>query len=486
MRNFGWLSFGLFLLLTASSDGLDCACAADRPPNIVVFLVDDLGQRDLGCYGSTFYETPHIDRLAADAMKFTQAYSNCPVCSPTRASLMTGRYPQRCGITDYINNSRSNQPEGWTRNTKLLPAPYEDHLALDERTIAEELRDAGYATFFAGKWHMGREGFFPTDQGFDVNKGGRSWGAPKSYFSPYGNPNLSDGAPGESLTLRLGEEACEFIETSRDRPFLVYLSFYSVHTPLQGPERLVEKYDAKAAKLESTDAKWGKEHANKVRLVQDHPTYAAMVEETDNAVGLVLDKLKELGLTDNTIVLFTSDNGGLSTSEAFSTSNVPLRAGKGWMYEGGIRVASIFRWPGVIKAGSECATPIISFDYFPTLLDAAGKKMNSDCQIDGVSIMPLLRGEKIADRALFWDYPHYGNQGGSPASAVRDGKLKLIEWREDDSVELYDVVADPSETKNLASHETETVERLRQLLHAWRKSVGAKTPKPNPNFKPNS
>ena len=305
------------------------ACSAtageSRPPNVVVFLVDDLGARDVGCYGSTFYETPNVDRLAAEGMKFTAAYSACPVCSPTRASMMTGRYPQRSGITDFIHVGRKNQPDGWTRNTPLLPALYEDHLDLNETTIAEALRDAGYATFFAGKWHLGGDGFLPSDQGFDVNKGGRESGSPRSYYSPYGNPQLPDGPPGESLTLRLGEEACKFIESSRERPFFAYLSFYAVHTPLQSTDKLIKKYKAKAASLKKPGEAWGKERANNVRLVQDHPVYAAMVEEMDTAVGMVLGKLDELGLAQNTIVLFTSDNGGLSTAEAFSTSNVPLR-----------------------------------------------------------------------------------------------------------------------------------------------------------------
>jgi arylsulfatase A-like enzyme len=297
---------------------------------------------------------------------------------------------------------------------------------------------------------------------------------------------LPDGPLGESLTLRLGEEACKFIEgtfeASRERPFFVYLSFYSVHTPLQGPEKLVKKYEAKAAGLRAKEKKWGKERASKVRLVQDHPTYAAMIEETDNAVGLVLDKLKELGLAENTIVLFTSDNGGLSTAEAFSTSNVPLRAGKGWMYEGGIRVVSIARWPGVVEAGSTCATPVISMDYFPMFLEAAGVRPESGLKIDGVSLLPLLRGGKLAERALYWDYPHYGNQGGAPGSAVRQGKWKLVEWREEGALELFDIEADPSETKNVASDEPEVAKRLHGMLKKWRAEVGAKTPAVNPRY----
>ena len=371
---------------------------ANAAPNIVVFLVDDFGARDVGCFGSTFYETPRIDRLAKEGMRFTAAYASCPVCSPTRASMMTGKYPQRTGVTDYINTRGKNQPDKWPRNTRLLPAPYSDHLALGERTIAEVLRDAGYATFFAGKWHLGGDGFLPSDQGFEINKGGMEWGSPKSYFSPYGNRLLRDGPPRESLTLRLGDETCRFIESNRERPFFAYLSFYSVHIPLQAHDDLIQKYKAKAAKLAAPIDEWGKEGRSKVRLVQNNPVYAAMIEETDTAIGNVLDKLEELGLTKNTIVLFTSDNGGLSTAEGWSTSNLPLRGGKGWIYEGGIRVASIMRWPGVAKPESECATPIISNDYFPTFVAAANGTAPKDA-VDGVNLASLLRGENIADRA---------------------------------------------------------------------------------------
>jgi arylsulfatase A-like enzyme len=283
--------------------------------------------------------------------------------------------------------------------------------------------------------------------------------------------------------MRLGQETCKYIAAHADRPFFAYLSFYSVHTPLQARAELVEKYQAKADRLPKTDPEWGKDRKSKVRLIQNHPTYAAMIEDTDTAIGLVLDKLDELGIAKNTIVLFTSDNGGLSTAEAWSTSNEPLRDGKGWVYEGGIRVASILRWPGIVKAGSECATPVVSYDYFPTFLEAAGQRANPAAKIDGVSIVSLLRGEQLADRLLFWDYPHYGNQGGSPASAVRDGKWKLIEWREDDSLELYDLAADPRETTNLVTREAAIVARLRDKLHKWRQSVDAKSPTPNAYFR---
>lgn len=468
-----WLGWAI-LCFAASAIG------AEVRPNVVVFLVDDLGATDLGCFGSSFYETPHIDRLATGGMLFTAAYSTCPVCSPTRASMMTGRYPQRLGITDYIDPRRGNQPERWQRNTRLLPAPYVDRLALNERTIAESLREVGYATFFAGKWHLGGDGFLPTDQGFDENKGGYDSGSPLRYFSPYGNPYLKDGPEGEHLPLRLARETAKFIGANKDRPFFAYLSFYSVHTPLQAPQQLIEKYQQKAAEITTSPA-WGKEHEWPVRLVQNHPVYAAMIESMDTAVGIVLDKLNELGLDENTIVLFTSDNGGLSTLDNAPTSNVPLRAGKGWLYEGGIRVPAIIRWPGITKPGNSCSTPVISNDYYPTLLEATGQ---AGQKLDGVSLVPLLRGKTIEQRPLFWHYPHYGNQGGRPGGAVRDGRWKLIEWYENDTVELFDLETDPGETHDVSQQYAEVTARMRAMLAEWRHEVDAKWPTPNPRFKP--
>lgn len=456
---------------------------SDRPPNIVVFLVDDLGVTDLGCFGSTFYETPNADRLAREGMRFTAAYAACPVCSPTRASMMTGRYPQRTGITDYINPSGGNQPENWKRNTRLLPAPYSTQLPLAERTIAEELHGAGYATFFAGKWHLGGKGYLPTDQGFDINIGGSEAGAPRSYLSPYHNPALPDGPTGESLPLRLADETCKFIAANRDRPFFAYLSFYSVHIPLGAPADVIARYEQKAK--HAPPVKWGREGNSQVRLVQSHPTYAAVVEMMDRGVGKVLDKLDELKLAGHTVVLFTSDNGGLSTAEGQPTSNLPFRGGKGWMYEGGIRVPTIVRWPGVTAAGSTSATPICSIDYFPTFMEVAGRHRENAGPaqlVDGVSLAPLLRGKEIAERALYWDYPHYGNQGGAPASAIREGRWKLIEWRETDGVELFDLEADRGELRNVASSHQKVVSQLIQKLHEWRRAVGAQSPTVNPKY----
>jgi arylsulfatase A-like enzyme len=455
--------------------------AAERP-NVLFFLADDLGQRDLGCYGSTFYETPNLDGLARDGARFTDAYAACPVCSPTRASIMTGRWPQRTGVTDYIGAAA---PEKWGRNTKLLPAAYSDRLALEEISLAEAMKGAGYATFFAGKWHLGPEGFWPENQGFDINQGGIDRGGPyggNRYFSPYGNPRLEDGPPGEHLPDRLATETAKFIEANRARPFFAYLAFYSVHTPLMAREDLKQKYEEKRRRL-GLEAQWGREGERDVRLVQEHAVYAGMVEAMDLAVGKVLAKLDELGLRDNTLVVFTSDNGGLSTSEGWPTSNLPLRGGKGWLYEGGIREPLLVRWPRVVKAGAVIGTPVSSPDFFPTLLEAAGAQPKPGQQLDGVSLLPVLAGQgQPPERPLCWHYPHYGNQGGAPGAAIRRGDWKLVEWFEDDRVELYNLARDIGEKTDLAAKEPERVKQLRAELHAWQQDVAAKRPAPNSGY----
>lgn len=474
----------IFLSAVAVFALLSLRASAATPPNVVFILADDLGQRDLGCYGSTFYETPNLDRLAKEGAKFTDAYAACPVCSPTRASLLTGRWPQRTGVTDYIGAPR--KPEEWKRNTRSLPAPYADRLALDATTMAEAMKTAGYATFFAGKWHLGPEGWWPEDQGFEINKGGIDRGGPyggNKYFSPYENPRLEDGPEGEHLTDRLAMETTKFIEANKERPFFAYLSFYAVHTPLMAREDLRKKYVEKRARL-GLEPQWGREGERDVRLVQEHAVYAGMVEAMDLAVGKVLAKLEELGLRENTLVVFTSDNGGLSTSEGWPTSNLPLRGGKGWMYEGGIREPLLVRWPGVVKPGSVVETPVSSLDFFPTLLDAAGAKPAPGQVLDGASLLPILRGGSLPERALFWHYPHYGNQGGAPAAAIRRGDWKLIEWLEDGRAELFNVRADLAEAHDLAVQEPQRVTQLREELHAWQKEVGAKFPTPNPSYDP--
>ncbi len=473
-------ALGLFLAFVTTS-----VQAAQTPkPNIVFFLVDDLGQRDIGCYGSTFYETPNIDKLANEGAKFTSAYAACPVCSPTRASLLTGQSPNRTGVTDYIG---APAPEKWGRNTKLLPAPYSDRLAHEKVTLAEMLKTAGYATFFAGKWHLGPEGWFPENQGFDINMGGLDRGGPyggKKYFSPYGNPRLSDGPEGEHLPDRLANETAKFIGANKDKPFIAYFSFYSVHTPLMAREDLKKKYQEKKQRL-GLEAKWGREAEREVRLVQEHAVYAGMVEAMDAAVGKVLAALDEHGLRDNTIVIFTSDNGGLSTSEGWPTSNLPLRGGKGWLYEGGIREPLIVRWPGVVKGGTEIDTPVTSPDFFPTFMQLAGASAPAGQPIDGMNLLPMLKtGAAEGERPIFWHYPHYGNQGGAPGGAVREGDWKLIEWYEDGRRELFNLREDLGEERDLASAKPEKVAELAAKLDAWRKETDALMPTVNPKYDP--
>lgn len=457
------------------------ANAAERP-NILFILVDDLGYMDIGANNpNSFYETPNIDALAKRGMRFTDAYAACPVCSPTRASILTGKYPQRAGVTDYIG---APQPEEWKRSTKLLPAPYAEELALTETTLAEAFKAQGYATFFAGKWHLGPTNRWPENQGFDINMGGGERGGPyggNKYFSPYGNPRLSDGPPGEHLPDRLATETAKFIAANKTRPFVAYLSFYSVHTPLMARADLQKKYEAKAKILTNSAVKWGRERERKVRLVQDHAVYAGMVEAMDQAVGKVLKAIDAAGISSNTIIVFTSDNGGLSTSEGWPTSNLPLRGGKGWAYEGGVRVPLIVSAPGATKAGSVSATVLSSPDFYPTLLDLAGLPALPKQHLDGVSLANALHGDKQSRGAVFWHYPHYGNQGGAPFGAVRDGDWKLIEWYEDMRVELYDLKNDLGEQRDLSKDNPTKAAKLTKLLHGWREQVGAKMPKPNPN-----
>ena len=472
---------GAAALATGSSGSRRPVLAAPRRPNFVFFLVDDLGWTDLGCFGSTFYETPNVDRLAAEGMRFTSAYAACPVCSPTRASILTGKYPARMATTDYFG---ARQPEKWERNTPLLPASYLDRLPHEETTLAEAFKEAGYATFFAGKWHLGPERFWPETQGFDVNRGGIARGAPyggKKYFSPYDNPRLEDGPDGEHLPDRLAQEAVRFIDEHKKEPFLAYVSFYSVHTPLMAREDLKRKYAEK--RKQAPPEAWGQEGERKVRLTQNHATYGGMVEAMDLAVGKVLDALDDMDLSGNTVVIFMSDNGGLSTSEGHPTCNLPLRAGKGWLYEGGIREPMIVKWPAVSQAGAVCGTPVISTDFYPTMLDMAGLPLRPEQHCDGLSIKSLLQGIAMPERAMYWHYPHHGNQGGSPSGAVRLGDWKLIEFFGAGRLELYNLGDDIAEKNDLAEAMPGKTRELATMLHAWQREVGARFPTANPAYR---
>jgi arylsulfatase A-like enzyme len=454
-------------------------------PNIVFILADDLGWRDLSNEGSTFYESPNIDRIARGGMKFTRGYAACQVCSPSRASILTGKYPPKHGITSWIGDAAGEKWRDHKRFDRLLPAEYERNLRAGEITLAEALRDAGYKTFFAGKWHLGSQGSWPTDHGFEINKGGWDAGSPNGgYFSPWKNPNLELGPNGESLPVRLGRETAAFIEANKDRPFLAYLAFYSVHAPIQTTPGLWKKYRDKAVATGLAEAEerflWDRRLC--VRQVQDCPIYAGMIESMDDAVGIVLDQLDKLGLAENTIVCFTSDNGGVSSGDAFSTSNLPLRGGKGRQWEGGIREPFYIKAPGITQAGSTSAVPVSGIDWYPTLLELAGVPIPPQQDVDGVSLVPLLKGASIAGRPLFWHYPHYGNQGGEPSSIITENDWKLIHYHEDGRDELYHLATDPSEQKDLAGTEPERAKALRARLDAWLTKTGAKFPEKDSQF----
>ena len=460
------------VMLTAATTG----GAAETRPNFVFFLVDDLGFMDIGANNPhTFYETPNVDRVAREGVRFTNGYAANPVCSPTRYSIMTGKYPSRVGATNYFSGTRAG---------RFRPAPLNDRMPLSEVTLAEALRDAGYRTAFIGKWHLGpTEEYWPKAQGFEVNVGGHDRGSPPGgYFAPYNNPKLESGPDGEHLTQRLTQEAVQILEKFQDDPFLLYFAFYTVHTPLQAPPHLIEKYEAKAARVSVQGPRFVEEEQvwpvgaqREVRVIQDHPTYAAMVETMDTAVGRVLDQLESLGLAENTVVIFMSDNGGLSTAEGSPTSNLPFRGGKGWLYEGGIREPWLVKWPGAAANGTAIDYPVISTDFYPTILDIAGVPLKPQQHLDGVSLTPLLKQVGIPEReAIFWHYPHYSNQGGFPGGAIRMGDYKLIERFEDGRLQLYNLRDDIGERQDLAEQMPERVDQMRARLHAWYAEVDAK------------
>ncbi|TWT80978.1 Arylsulfatase [Planctomycetes bacterium CA13] len=456
--------------------------AETKHPNVLFILVDDLGVNDLSIEGSSFYHTPRIDQLARGGMRFTQGYANCRVCSPSRASIQTGKFTARHGITDWIGAASGTD---WKRDDRLLPAEYLHRLPDSDTTIAEAMRDAGYRTFFAGKWHLGGDGSLPTDHGYEINVGGYSSGGPKGgYFSPYNNPKLTDGPKGESLPLRLADETAKFISANQDQPFFAMLSFYSVHSPVQTSKELWKKYRDAAAELPKRQTRFKIDRTMPVRQVQDHPVYAGMMESLDNAVGHVLEALDEADLSDSTIVVFTGDNGGVSSGDAYSTSNLPLRGGKGRQWEGGVREPYYIRYPSVIPRESSSDTPVTGADFYPTILDLCGIDPLPTQHIDGKSLVPLLQGESIDPRPLYWHYPHYGNQGGEPSSVIRYAEWKLIHYYEDGRDELYNLGMDPSETNDLSLTHPATTQRLASQLDEWLKSVGAQLPQPDPRYDP--
>ncbi len=458
-----------------------------KRPDIVFLFMDDMGWRDLACTGSDFYETPNIDRLSRGGMRFPAAYAACPVCSPSRASYLTGMYPARVGVTDWIDGEGAMHP----LRGKLIDAPYLKHLPGGARTVARALREGGYRTWHVGKWHLGGEGYLPQDFGFELNIGGCDWGHPKyGYFSPYQIPNFPEGPAGEYITDRLTDEAIRLIEGAGKEPFFLSLCHYAVHNPIEAKEADIQRFREKAQALHLdeispfADGERHPVHAGHVRrrVIQSNPAYAAMIYNLDWNIGRLLDALERAGRLENALLIFTSDNGGLATTEGSPTCNAPAREGKGWMYEGGTRVPMIAHWPGKIAPGSVCETPVTTPDFYPTFLAAAGLLPDTRPGIDGANILPLLEGGKIPERPLFWHYPHYGNQGGTPGSSVRLGKYLLIEFFETGKVELYDVEDDISEARDLAAALPEITRDMRDILCAWRDEVDARYPAPNPEY----
>jgi arylsulfatase A-like enzyme len=472
-------SFACILLLSVL---FACQEKQASPPSFVFILVDDLGWADVGAnWPQTFYETPNIDGLARRGIRFSQAYAAHPVCSPTRAALMTGKHPNRLNITDWIPGFDKDA------NTRPILTPQIAHeLALEEQTIAEKLKESGYNTYFVGKWHLGEEEqFWPEHQGFDQNIGGWSVGAPQlkpgvanGYFSPYGNPRLTDGPEGEYLTDRLTDESIRLMTQSGDNPFLLYLSFYTVHTPIQAAVKHLAKFEDKKGTLvnEFDAVPYRKEGEGVTKLIQDNAAYASMVAAMDENVGRILKALEDAGLSENTWVIITSDNGGLSTlfTEGAPTANGPLRAGKGWCYEGGIRVPLVVAGPGIRSPGSIDETPVISMDFYPTLLSLAGIPHQST---DGRSLVPLFRDTEKLDRdELFWHYPHYHGSAWKPGSAIRKGDWKLVYTYEDKKVELYDLAGDPSETTDVSVQFPDRVQTLKALLDSRLEETEARYP----------
>jgi arylsulfatase A-like enzyme len=456
-----------FLLVVASAFG------QTRPPNIVVVLIDDYGWMDTGAYRSTYHHTPNVDALAGRGMRFTSAYAAAPVCSPSRAALLTGKHPARLHLTDWLPGRRDSPAQ------KLARPTIRQELSLEETTLAEALRPAGYTSAHIGKWHLGGTGFEPERQGFDLNIGGDETGSPLSYFAPFQRggrfmPKLETAPPGEYLTDRLTTEAERFIEQHKEKPFFLYLAHYAVHIPMRAKADSIAKYRA----------------LPRPERGQNNPVYAAMVESVDESVGRLTRKLEELGLAENTVFVFTSDNGGLSTPEGPdtpATDNAPLRAGKGYLYEGGLRVPLIVAWPRHVRAGSVNHTPVYSADLFATALAVAG--MNNTTGVDGMSLLPLLTGRGQFKRdALYWHYPHYSNQSmnagdlDQPGAAIRQGDYKLIEFYQDSHVELYDLKNDLREQHDLARQRPRQAAELRQKLASWREAVGAQMMTANPQY----
>ena len=480
-KGFTWLLFlSFFILFNCNKDGEK----KHIKPNILFILVDDLGYHDLGVTGSKFYETPHIDRLANESMMFTNGYAASRVCSPSRASIMTGKFTARHGITDWIGAKTREDWRSRNRHNKLLPADYVQVLPKEDITMAEAMKSAGYRTFFAGKWHLGGKGSYPQNHGFDINIGGIEAGSPRGgYFSPWNNPKLPNKEKGENLSMRLAKETADFIKQHKDTTFFAFLSFYAVHAPIQTTEEKWNKYRNKADSIGIAKKGYAMERVLPIRQVQDDPIYAGLVETVDDAVGLVLEALQTNGIAHNTIVIFTSDNGGVASGDHYATSNLPLRGGKGYQWDGGIKVPFFIKVPWFNNVGSTSDYPVIATDFYPTLLDLVGLPFNEKQHLDGISLKSLLQGEAIdIKRPLYWHYPHYGNQGGEPTSIIQQDGWKLIHYWEDGHQELYKLPSTEHDTLNVIAQHSEIATNLSDKLMVWLKKVNAKFPTEDSEF----
>ncbi|MCL6265851.1 sulfatase [Flagellimonas myxillae] len=473
-------SLGMILVGCSSKE------KAPERPNFLFILVDDLGYSDLSANGSQYYETPHIDNIANQGVNFTNGYATCAVCSPSRASLLTGKYTTVHGITDWIGAKTGTDWREANRFTKLLPPAYTPHLPYDYITLPEALKERDYNTFFAGKWHLGSasNNSLPTDHGFDINQGGYHAGGPYSggYFSPFNNPYLTDheDEKGMSLSMKLAKETSKFIKQNKGVPFLAYLSFYAVHGPIQTSQEKWAKYRDKAESMGIQEKGFEMERILPIRKYQDNPVYAGLIEQVDEAVGSVMQTLDELDLKDNTVIIFTSDNGGVASGDNYSTNSLSLSGGKGYQWEGGTRVPFFISIPWSDLKGVKNSTPVNGNDFYPTILELAG--VESSEQVDGTSLVPLLSSQEIVARPLFWHYPHYGNQGGEPSSIVREGNWKLIHYWEDGHNELYDLEIDLKEQNNVADARTDITASLNSKLMQWLEDTNAKIPTADPLF----
>jgi len=472
MNHIPFIVIGLIALLPFCAESKSKPTQQDKP-NVLIVFVDDLGAMDIGSYGATFHETPNIDAFAKSAVRFTDAYSASPVCSPSRAALLTGKAPERVGITDWIPGNQGG-------SKKLSTPSIYNELPLTEITLAETFKGNGYNTFFAGKWHLGDEGFFPEQHGFDINIGGYHKGSPKSYYSPYKNPKLANGPKGEYLTDRLTTETLDFMTKNQDNPFFAMLSFYTVHTPLAAAKPYIAHYQQKADVLPSLAVTTEKErNGTKTRLRQDNPQYASMVHAMDMNIGRLLNGMKASGLDKNTIIVFTSDNGALSTlKRPGPASNKPFRAGKGWTYEGGIRVPMIIHAPGISQKGTVSTVPVITTDIAPTLLNLAGIKQHDMTQFDGVSLSALLTAHgELERKSIHVYYPHYHGSKSKPSYMIRRGNWKLLYFYESGDTELYNLAADVGEQINVIKAHPQLSGSMKQEMQQWLDSVGAVQPK---------